>query len=281
MAKEAGFFAVVIVASNAFVNFYIPFLRMYATHVFVSGVVLWLYLRINYSQLVVKRSDYIALGIAIVCLLYTQGFSLVFVAVLTSYHVLIAPKNRRWIPVLLMIALSILLFSPWILVLRSALQPVGDSLSPADRLSSPPVDTVTAIRAWIDIVLNRQPVLFLFSFAGVLLGLRRQKIPRQPYLVMFVFFLIALTLVAEITSWVRVGTLRHHLAGWMTFVLFLAAGVYGLYSIRKWLAICILFWIIAGVSFQLTANWKMHLEDRLFSVTRAPVQVISRLALQA
>ena len=49
VAPIAGIFALVIVSSNAFYNFYITELRMYPLLFCAAGLVLWLYLRIVYQ----------------------------------------------------------------------------------------------------------------------------------------------------------------------------------------------------------------------------------------
>ena len=65
VAPVAGLFAVIIVASSAFYNFYYAHVRMYPLLVLASGIALWLYLRITHQQKRVKRSDCLALGAAV------------------------------------------------------------------------------------------------------------------------------------------------------------------------------------------------------------------------
>ena len=114
VAPVAGLFALIIVASNAFYNFYYSHVRMYPLLVFASGIALWLYLRIIYQQKQIKKTDYAALGAAVFALINTHAFSASFLLMLGIYHLLIAPKNRRWLWVSLAVAAAVLLFSPWI-----------------------------------------------------------------------------------------------------------------------------------------------------------------------
>ena len=280
-APVAGLFALIIVASNAFYNFYVPYLRPYSLLVFIAGGVLWIYLRILYQQKKAKLVDCLALAVAVFSLVYTHGFSLAFLAALGIYHLFFVPKNQHWRRVSLAAALAVLLFLPWIGVLISAMSPVDGSLNIVDRLSSPVVDSSTAVNAWLTVILNNQPPLLLLSLIGLVFGIWKKKISPQPYLILFLLFLLTMTLLAQFTTWVRVGTIRHHLAGWLPFALFFAAGLYSLYCFRKWLGMLVLLWVIAGAVFQQTANWNQYVRDRRFALIREPTHIISRLALQA
>ena len=281
VAQGAALFALIIVVSNAFYNFYIPYLRAYSLLVFIAGSVLWIYLRIIYRQKKAKPADCLALAAAVFSLVYTHGFSIAFLAALGIYHLLAAPKNQRWWPVSLAVTLPVLLFLPWAAVLISAMNPVDGSLSIVDLLSSPVVDSSTAINAWLTVILNNQPALLLLSLIGLVFGVWKKKITPQPYLLLFLSFLLTMTLLAQFTTWVRVGTMRHQLSGWLPFVLFIAAGLYSLHCFRKWLGLLVLLWVIAGAVFQQTADWNQYTQNRRFALIRSPTHTISRLALQA
>ena len=55
VAPAAGLFALIIVASNTFYNFYYLHIRMYILLVLITAIVLWLYLRITHQQKRVKK----------------------------------------------------------------------------------------------------------------------------------------------------------------------------------------------------------------------------------
>ncbi len=277
VAPVAGLFAVIIVASNAFYNFYIPHVRMYPLLVLTSGIVLWLYLRITYQQKTAKRRDCLALGAAVFALVNAHAFSAIFLVMLGIYHLLIAPKNRSWLWVSAAVVVAVLLFSPW----ATFLMTTGLARAVAGRRSSLPIGSWTAIAAWLTLVLNNQPFLLLLSIVGLALSVRKRKITPKPYLIMFVFSLLGLALFAQFTTLIRVDNMRYQLAVWLPFILFIVAGLYALYCFRKWLGLLVLFWVIAGFSFQTTANWGEYLAGRSASFPLSPVQVISRLALQA
>ena len=276
VAPVAGLFALIVVASNAFYNFYYAHVRMYPLLVFTSGTVLWFYLRIIYQQSRVKRRDYLALGAAVFSLVSTHAFSATFLLMLGIYHLLIAPKNRRWLWVSVAVVAAVLLFSPWIPILIFA---------GIDRImedpNDPPVGGLTAIWTWLTVVLNNQPFLLLLSIVGLGLGAWKRKITLKPWLIMFMLFLSVLAPFAQFTSLVTASKMRYLLAGWLPFILFIVAGLYALYCFRKWLGLLVLFWVIAGLIFQMAADWQRATIGQSMSYALPPIQVISRLALQA
>ncbi len=273
----AGLFALIVVASNAFYNFYYAHVRMYPLLVFTSGTVLWLYLRIIYQQSRVKQRDYLALGVAVFGLVNTHAFSATFLLMLGIYHLLIAPKNRRWLWVSVAVVAAVLLFSPWIPILIFA---------GIDRImedpNDPPVGGLTAIWTWLTVALSNQPFLLLLSIVGLGLGAWKRKITLKPWLIMFMLFLSVLASFAQFTSLITASKMRYQLAGWLPLVLFIAAGLYALYCFRSWLGLLsILFWVIAGLIFQMAADWQRATIGQSMSYALPPIQVISRLALQA
>ena len=279
VAPEAGLFAIIILASNAFYNMYIPFLRMYAMLVFVAGLSLWLYFRVVQKRGLATRRDRFALSAALTCLLYTHGFGTLMIIALGVYHVLFVPKNRAWHWLTLSIILAMLLFSPWLWVLFDAMTPEAGSLSIVDRLSSPVVESRIVIRALLSTITNGQLLLLALSAIGIATGLWRRWFKLQPYVMLFVIVAALLFCVAEYRTWVRIGTLRHHLYSWPMAVLFFASGHYCLYRLHRWLGISVVFWIIAGIAFQLDGNWNQLAQDRNFNVSRSPWHQISRMAV--
>ena len=275
VAPVAGLFAVIITASSAFYNFYYAHVRMYPLLVLASGIALWLYLRITHQQKRVKRRDYLALGAAVFLLVNTHAFSAAFLLTLAIYHLFIAPKNRRWLWVSIAVAVAVLLFSPWIQVLVTR----GIGLT-VQHWGTATINGQTAVRVWLTVMLNNQPLLLLLPIVGLAVGIWTKAIRLKPCLILFPAFLIILALIAHFTNLiVASGGMRYHLAGWLPLALFIVSGLYALYCFRKWLGLLsVLSWVAAGLIFQVTADWPQYVR---LSHARAPTQIISRLALQA
>ena len=279
VAPEAGLFAAIILASNAFYNMYVPFVRMYAMMVFIAGVSLWLYFRVTQNRRPATWRDSIALTISLICLLYTHGFSTLLFVTLGVYHAFFVPKTRAWYWLPLSMFLAILVFSPWLWVLFDAMTPDAGRLSLVERLSSPVVDSKIVIHALLSTFTNGQPLLMVLSATGIAFGIWKGRFKFQPYILLIVIFTILLFCVAEFTTWARIGTLRHHLSSLPVAVLFFAAGHYCLYKLHRWLGISVLFWILAGVAFQQNGDWNRLSQDRFFSVSRSPWHQVSRLGV--
>jgi len=276
VAPLAGLLALIVVSSSAFYNFYIPYARMYPLLVFLSGIVLWLYLRITYQLRHVKRRDYVTLSIVVFALVNTHVFGATFLLMLGGYHLLVAPKNQRWFWVSVAVVVALLLFSPYLLVLRSGIERIFETRARQSNIGS-----WVAIHTWLTLVLNNQAGLLLLSIIGLALGIWKKKFILKPYLIMVVLYLLALALLAEFTIFVRMPDMRYHLVSWLPFVLFIVAGLYALYCFRRWLGLLVLLWVIAGLVFQGTANWSHYIGSiRVHFFLLPPAQLISRLASQ-
>jgi len=279
VAPAAGLFMLIVMSSNAFYNYYIPFVRFYPLLVFTSGVVLWLYLRIMFRAKSVKALDYFSLFAAVFVLENTHLFCATFLAAWGIYHLLFAPKNRRWLWISVTVATAIAMFLP---VLMNMASGIGWTIQ---TKSSSPIDGMTALDAWIALMLNNQSGLLIIVIAGLLLGFWHKMISLTSfahiYLLLSMIFLLILTLIAEFSGFIRLVEMRYHLVGMLPFMLAVTVGLYSLYSFRRWLGLLILLWVAAGLSFQSGGDWRYFVADRPPLSPLPPWQVISRLALQA
>ena len=274
VAPAAGLFMLIVMSSNAFYNYYIPFVRFYPLLVFTSGVVLWLYLRIMFRVKPAKALDYFSLLLAVFVLENTHLFCATFLAALGIYHLLFATKNRRWLWITVTAITAVALFLPVLMNMAS-----GINLA-VQAKSSNPIDGITALGAWITVMLNDQPGLLAVAATGVLLGFWHKMISPASYLLLSIIFLLVLTLIAEFSGFIRLVEMRYHLVGMLPLALTITAGLYGLYSFRRWLGLLVLLWIVAGLSFQSDAGWRYFVADQPPQLPLPPWQAISRLALQ-
>ena len=275
IAPVAGVFALIIIASNAFFNFYVSNVRMYPLLGLLAGALLWLYLRIVYRLKKPRFADYLALAATTYCLINTHAFSLLFMAMLGIYHLIVAPKNRAWLGISAAVAVAFLLFSPYLWVLVSE---IGDVVDSKEHVA---IGGVEAIWLWLNTALNEQPLLSLLPIVGLALGAKTRKLSLKPYYFLFIAYLLTMAALAESSTLILKDSMRHHVAGWMPFVFFFAAGLYGLYCLRKWLALLLLLYMIAGLSMQENARWWLYIVLRSQVFTQPPTHILSRLATQA
>ena len=276
IAPVAGLFAIIIVASNAFYSFYIPNLRMYPLLVCLAAAVLWLYLRIVHRLQSIHRLDYAALGAAVFALLNVHAYSVTFLATIAVYHVFLVQKTQRWKYVAVAVCAAMLLAAPWYLVLITrGMERAADAWSEAEAGSW---DTIAA---WLNVTTNGQPLLLALSIAGLFLSIKKLGRSPQMYLLLAVPFLLILGLLTDATSFVQTSGMRYQLAGWPLLILAMVAGLFALYSCRKWLGVLVVLWVIAGARYHVNTDWKPFIGGLQYSLDAPPWQVISRQAARS
>lgn len=275
VAPAAGIMTLIVMAFTPFYGFHVPFVRMYTLLVLASGIVLWLYLRITYQQIRVKRTDYVLLAAAVFLLVMTHVFALLFVLMLGIYHLLIAPKNRRWLHVSVTGVLALVPAIPFYLRIASIVSMVS-----ASRLAGS-IDGLETLGAWFAVTLNGQPLLLVLSLAGIALGLRSEAISIKPWVLMPLIYLMLLVILAQVTTWIEAGNMKYHLAGWIPFALILVTGLYAWYSLRRWLFLLVIMWMIAGTEFHTSNRVWGYVTFLADTQTHPPTQVVSRLARRA
>ncbi len=272
IAPIGGLFAVLIVASSTFYNFYLSYLRMYTLLVLLSAIVVWLYLRIAHRVGSVSRREYAALFLASFALANTHAISALLFAAIGGYHLLHLRRNRRWLHIALVFLLSFALFSPWAVVLvRGGLGRTASSMA-AESTSA-----WQLIGVWLSVNFAGSALLLAGSVVGLLLYWRASPKRASRLALILLYFLIALAATAHFTAFLPAGRLRYTLIGFVPLQLVLAAGFYGLYRARWWLGLFTLIWIAAGFSFHQSGYWTQFLSATSTYPEIIPWQAVSRV----
>ena len=276
IAPTAGLLALIVVASNALYNFYYANARMYPLLVLLAALVLWLYLRIVHRVGKPKTRDYAALAGACYLFANTHAFSALLFAALGLYHLLHVRKDRRWLHTSLAALCGLLLFSPWLSVLLTS------GLERNSASSWPEGDDVGQILSALHAVtFNGSALLSLLSLAGLALGWRDRRNAWARLLPIVFYFVLAFSVVAQLSGDFGVSKVRLALAGWPAFIVVIAAGCYSWVRWRKWLASLLLLWIVAGASFQQEADWRALFAGRERPYAQPAWHIVSRLARQS
>ncbi len=275
VGTEAGFFAIVIIASNAFYNFYLAQARMYPMLVFLSGAVLWLYLRLIDPNKPASRRRLLALMAAVFCLASAHAASAKLLAALGFYHLLFAPKNRRWWQVSAAVIAGLLLLSPWLLEF------VPNAIAFVDERIKTGMDGWSTLQVWSLVTWNGWTVFLALTALGLALGIRQGSIKRKPHLLIAGIYGLVVVALAELSPAMAYHSMRFLLDGFPLLALVVATALYALYRYRKWLAALPALWVLAGMSFQASANWLDILShERMTAFHYPPAHIISRLARQ-
>ena len=270
VAPLSGLFAVIILASNAFYNFYIPHLRMYPLLLLSSALTLWLYLRIVHKLGTVRCFDYLSLGLACYVLANSHAWSLLFFLMLGLYHLLAVRKDRRWLMTATVIATALLLFLPWAPILLSSRENVSSFWA------SSVTDGAGATSTWLAAASNNSPYLLLVGLLGIEFARWTQNPVTKALIFLPLLFLLVLFAVAQISGLILYNGMRYALTGFVPFVLLAAWCHFALYRRRKWLALLVLLWLPAATHFQATANWGDYVAGRIYSFDLPPWQALSR-----
>ena len=168
IAPFAGLFALLIVMSSTFFNFYIAHARPYTLFLLLSCLTLWLYLRATTQRADPSTKDYLSLGAAVFALVMTHLFSATLLLTIGLNHVLFAPKTRRWLKVGLAILTGVMITLPMIgLVLTGYQTAIG-------HLGYEGPNSIEAVSLWLSMMLNNQPVLFMLIAAlGLIVGAKQ------------------------------------------------------------------------------------------------------------
>lgn len=271
----AGNFAIIIMASNAFYNFYYSHIRTYSLLVLLSAIVIWLYLRIATRERPRRRRVYVALAGACAALVNTHSFGLLLYLVLSLHHLLFVRIGRRWLAVAAVAHIGLALGSLHIIaMLAQGIELGGDPASPVP--SADGFDVVFA--AWLNVTTNGGPLLLFLAAVGAALAWRQKSKGWRRSVVLFPLLLIAVVAVYVSIGAIPPQTTRYWLAGLPVAVLFQAAGLNALYCRRSWLGALIALWIVAGLSFGASADWNLYIRGRLFSYHLPPWHLVSRTA---
>ena len=241
--RAAALDAILLTSFLAFFVFYTHQARMYALLSLVSPWLLWSYWRLQDSARKPAVLLWLSLLISSVAIIYTHYFGFLILVAIGLYHLLFAPKNRRWWNISLALGCAVLLFLPWtpytLSILRSHHVPASEALSIGE-----------AAAALVSIYANGQPAILLAAAALILL--RIKKLTRgQAYLLFMAAAVFALMLGAnEVSALIIARRIRYTIAGGMllTFALALALNMIPRWDrwrplvMALWIALFVVYW---------------------------------------
>ncbi len=276
VAPIAGLFAIILLASNAFYNYFYAHARMYPLLMLASAIVIWLYLRIICRQKTAKRKDYLLLGASCYLLANTHAFSVLLFVTIGAYHLLFVAKDKRWLRVSIAVVLALLLFSPWIVVL------VTLGIDRTFMFWARGTTTVEDIlMTWLLVSFNGNLALPALAAIGAWIGIRDKTVSLRVPVRLLMLFLTTLGLVALVSNSLQLSSMRLTLPGLPLVLLFVATSLYALYRVRKALGLLALVWVIAGVNFQQSANMQTYLAGRATNFQVPAWHAVSRLATKS
>ena len=241
ISKEAGCFALVMLASLTFYNiWYLP-IRMYTMFVAAELLLLWVYFRML-QRPQVRRRDYVWLFLAGLFFITSHTFSLTVLAGLGLYHLLFAAKTRRWYGMTAAALLVALIILPWFVILFQGAEYYASN---PDRTygSLNPLEMTVNI---FDLGMNAN-----LLFAALLLLAVKQALDRDRLAIaIWVIFIVAIVVYAFVNLVVQVADPTRFRYFVVLFPLMILLMVKGLARLRRWKPLMVgilLFWIASGL----------------------------------
>lgn len=228
LSVRHGVITAFIVAFSAFHMHYGHEIRMYALVVLQTMVILWSYWRIVVSSKPTRWYHYVILLMFSIYGMYTHNLIFFPLASIAVYHVLFAPKTRRWAVVAGVEVMAAVTFVPW-------LPHVLQGASGFEDLS-------TTNQTIPEILFN---ALFVYSngfWIAVLLliGLVIWKFPRQHVNFRFIattllVMIVAMVIFNEAFSYIPSRRMRYTLVWFPSLALICSYGLWMVYSYYRWL----------------------------------------------
>ena len=190
--REIACAAAIAIAGLAYFNYYAHVTRFYALLLLVVCWLLWSYWRVVSADAPVRGRRWLSLFAATALIVYINYFGFIIIAALGCYHLLFAPKDRRWLFVALTMAAGCLTFIGWLPV---ALRGFGRS---QDVLAETHMAFGEALQAILALSANGLWIIPPIAFAAALAYRRRLTRAEQFLLFVGISLLAMLLLLNEI-----------------------------------------------------------------------------------
>jgi hypothetical protein len=161
-SRRVGLFAAALLGTSALFVFYSHELRMYTAITAFSAYTLWIYHRIVSRPRAPSRLEWLGLFLGVLGVLYTHYYASIVLLVIGVYHLLFAPKNRRWFIIIGVMAAAGLLFVPWIPYLMTAMGQMGNRSGDIANV----VETAQTYSEIVSAYSNHGTLLFVIALAG-------------------------------------------------------------------------------------------------------------------
>ncbi|MBZ0302866.1 MAG: glycosyltransferase family 39 protein [Anaerolineae bacterium] len=270
LSPRAGLYAALVLSVSALLVHFAHELRMYTLMALLAIFTLWVYRRVITPDRQPRRWEWAGLFLGALGLIWVHYVSLIVVAAIGVYHLLLAPKNRRWWIVSVLLGLACLSFLPWIQILM-----VGARFIHVEEDTGVPVMGPAGAIRWLFYLFgNGNLGLAVVLMAASLLALR-QRGARDLWV--FTAAALVLTLVANaITPMINENRPRYLLPLWPLLALLVGLGLTVLER-RRWQIPALLLlaaWLWIGVSRTLDPQFLADLDGPRYTDVMPPLREI-------
>ena len=258
--RRTGLVAALLLATSTYVILFFHDIRMYTLLLMLTALHSWLYWRLAHRRHV-TRITWLLLFATALLLLYTHVFALLVFAQLGLYHLLFAPRSRRWKQILASWTFSFLFFLPYLPTLVSAIL----SAAEIEKVTTAAATIPELIWHFLFLLVNGSAILVPVFLGSVLWALwRKRDRSAFQFVISALLVVLLIGLLNELVGIIPISRMRYFLILWIPFVMICAWGVT---SLPRWhlAALCSLVWIIAGFQF----NRSQQLQDYIGGMKHA------------
>ena len=249
--RRTAVVAALLMSTSAIVMVYFHTLPSYTLFILLVVMHCWFYWRLAH-HFRITRLTWVLFILTAGLLLYTHLLSVIVFAGLGAYHLLFAPRSRRWLNIMLGWGMGFLLFLPYVPFILGSF-PHSPGYRHANTWN--PINLIGGVA---HLLVNGLDILWLPLMLSFAYALRRRPPPRAILGLLAIALTIAvIMLLASRRFWaISPARMRYFLIIWISMVILFA---YGLTSMPRWqlvTALFLLLWGIAGV--QLERSMDIH-----------------------
>lgn len=239
-----------LIASNSFVLLYFHELRIYTLFMLLVTIHLTYYWKLAYDARI-KKLPWLGFLMSTVFMVYTTIVSVAVIAALAVFHVLFAPKGRRWKKIVFGWAIGALFLLPFA---TDFVQGVG--LVTSDGLAA---SSSEIIRAFLHLAVNGWDFMWIPLLAAVWYALWKTTNSNLPRLIAIALAMAGLLLLMNYQfALIAVTRIRYFLVVWIPLSIIFA---YGMVSLPRWKSptvVLLVIWFVAGIQFGQSADFSTY-----------------------
>jgi hypothetical protein len=229
VSPRAGLYAAALMAMSVFFIVFLNELRMYMLGALVMPFSAWVYFRILGLRRAPCNGEWLLLFGSVVAVVYTMYFTVLVYGAVVLYHLVCAPKTRRWAQMTTVMAAGALTFIVW---LPQLLGYYGTAVTRVARSQSDGFTVSETIFNTVNLFANRMPLLYAgLALAAVFALLTWRKTRR-----LWFFTGVGLTIFVLYNAYLRLAdpvSVRYLFVAWPLLAL---VGGLGLAYLDGWLA---------------------------------------------
>lgn len=252
---SSGVIAALLLGTSAYAIMYVHDFRMYSLLLMLVTMHLWLYFRIVSKQSP-GRLTWLLFLATNVALLYTHLFALIFLASLVLFHIISFAKSAHWFRVLLIWAVSALLFAPYISILIAGVQ----RATRLEKVTSSAATAFELVPTFVWLLMNGSWVLAMFVVGMLVLALHQKRHAIALKLTTIpVTMLILILLGNALIGLIPLDRMRYFIVLWIPCILLITYSLTQIPCLNAITFFVLLLWIVSGYQFYRSTEIRYHI----------------------